>query len=178
MRVQIRAKSLAFFPACSRCVQGHDQFISLVSACWRNEAICHSLSTSPEIISPVPGAETVPKNPLQGFCSAAAVTTQLRFGNVSCSCGRYPLVLTALLIPLRLFTSTDVCKHPVQCCPWLKYRSAPLLSAGFFRTKVTRKEAGKEPDVSYTNWAQISAERKKHEVTEHHRVPRIVSTHT
>lgn len=103
-------------------------------------------------------------------------SAQRGFGNVHM--GNIPLCwlrcsLCAYLPPLMCANNT------VQCCPRLKHRLTPLtsyciLSAGFFRTKVTGKKSG----VSYTNWAQISAWRKQHEVTEHRRVPRIVLTHT
>lgn len=98
------------------------------------------------------------------------------------STGEQSHVLTALL-PLRLFTSIDVCKHAAllslaerQVSPLL-YRPTVLYLLSFLykkETKVTDKGTG----VSYANWSQISAQRKQQEVTEHSWVPRIFLTHT
>lgn len=64
------------------------------------------------------------------------------------------------------YLSPLMCANTTQCCPSLKCRSR--LSAGFrARTKVTG-----------VMWVQISSWRKKQEVTEHSRVPRIVLTPT
>ena len=57
-----------------------------------------------------------------GASPVGDVAVQLRLGGVHI----YPLVLTALL-PLRLFTSTDVCKHTAHCYAWLRYEVSPLL---------------------------------------------------
>lgn len=127
--------------------------------------------------------ETALKKATSCVCFAAAETAQRSAVRVwKCSHGEYPPVMTALL-PLRLFTSSDVCKQHGAVLSSVETQVNPhshsltsycILSAGFFRTKVTGKKSG----VSYTNWAQISAWRKQHEVTEHRRVPRIVLTHT
>lgn len=76
---------------------------------------------SPELFSGAkPGARPV-----------GDVAVELRLGGVHI----YPLVLTALL-PLRLFTSTDVCKHTAHCCTWLRYEVSPLLHPAVYLLEV------------------------------------------
>lgn len=122
----------------SYCALRLDRLISLVSACWRNEGICHrQLATcccwsdgatahfhrlKSLVLCSVQVITSVLHHQLICFCSPAAVIFQLRVLGVEWG-GGDPHVWTALL-PLRLFTSTYVCKHTVRCCPWLKRRSS------------------------------------------------------
>lgn len=119
----------------------------------------------------------------------ASVTTvaDLSSDSESYSC-RVPCVHYALL-PLRLFTSTDVCKQNALLClaenrdslshtvPSAIRSFFPFLCPFYFFIKRS-KAPGKETGVSSANGAQISAWLKQREVTERSRVPKIALTPT